>query len=141
LNGEYIKGVMLIFLEVLVNVQGNFNKVIILSFHGDIEKAIIQADYQWLMFYPCYILMRCGMRLKVQEEASTNILQLLNKTTLLFYFRGAYPLSEIAPHCERLKIDFAFFMRAPASVQLFVDQKHFVKTDSVHLHCKGANDA
>jgi hypothetical protein len=53
LTGEYIKGVTLIFLEFLVNVQANFNKVIILSFHGDIEKAIIQADYQWLMFYPC----------------------------------------------------------------------------------------
>ena len=53
LNGEYIKGVTLIFLELLVNVQANFNKVIILSFHGDIEKAIIHADYQWLMFYPC----------------------------------------------------------------------------------------
>jgi hypothetical protein len=53
LNGKYIKGVILIFLEFLVNDQANFNEVIILSFHGEIEKAIIQADYQWLMFYPC----------------------------------------------------------------------------------------
>ncbi len=37
----------------MVNVQANFNEVIRLSFHGDIEKAIVQADYQWLMFYPC----------------------------------------------------------------------------------------
>jgi hypothetical protein len=67
--------------------------------------------------------------------------QLLNETTLLFYFRGAYPLSKIAPHCERLKIEFAFFMKAPAYVQIFVDHKHFVKTDSAHLHCTDANDA
>jgi hypothetical protein len=52
-NGKYIKGVILIFLEFLVNVQGNFNEVIILSFYGNIEQAIEQANYQWLMFYPC----------------------------------------------------------------------------------------
>ena len=53
LNEKYIKGIVLIFLELLVNVQGNLNKIILLSFHGDIEKAIQQAYYQWLMFYPC----------------------------------------------------------------------------------------
>ncbi|TCP21694.1 hypothetical protein EV207_1403 [Scopulibacillus darangshiensis] len=53
LNGKYIKGIVMIFLEFLVNVQGNFNEVILLSFHGEIENAIQQADYQWLMFYPC----------------------------------------------------------------------------------------
>ncbi|MEK3887809.1 hypothetical protein [Bacillus sp. FSL K6-3431] len=53
LNGKYIKGILLIFLEFLVNVKANFNEVIISSFHGDIEAAIMQADYQWLMFYPC----------------------------------------------------------------------------------------
>lgn len=53
LNGIYIKGISLIFLEFLVNVLGNFNQVIISSFHGEIELAIQQADFQWLMFYPC----------------------------------------------------------------------------------------
>jgi hypothetical protein len=53
LNGKYIKGVILIFLEFLVNDQANFNEVIILSFHGEIEKAIIPADDQWFMYYPC----------------------------------------------------------------------------------------
>lgn len=53
LNGKYIKGIVLIILEFLVNVLGNFNKVIILSFQGNIRMAIEQADYQWLMFYPC----------------------------------------------------------------------------------------
>jgi hypothetical protein len=42
-----------VFLEVLINVQANFNEVIISSFHGEIEKAIGQTDYQWLMYYPC----------------------------------------------------------------------------------------
>lgn len=52
LNRKYIKGILLIFLEFLVNVQANFNVVIILIFQGDIEKVIVQTDYQWIMFYP-----------------------------------------------------------------------------------------
>ncbi|QGQ46321.1 hypothetical protein [Metabacillus sediminilitoris] len=53
LNGKVVKGVVILFLEFLVNVQANFNEAIISSFHRDIEKAIEQVDYQWLMFYPC----------------------------------------------------------------------------------------
>lgn len=53
LNGRYIKGFLLIFLEFIINIQSNFNEVIMLSFHGENEKAVLLADYQWLMFYPC----------------------------------------------------------------------------------------
>jgi hypothetical protein len=53
LNGKIIKGLIFIALEFLVNVQANFNEVIISSFQGDIQAAIQQTDYQWLMFYPC----------------------------------------------------------------------------------------
>ena len=53
LNGKFFKGTVFLILEFLINVQSNFNQVIISSFHGGIEKAIEQADYQWLMFYPC----------------------------------------------------------------------------------------
>lgn len=53
LNGKYFKGTVLLILEFLVNVQANFNEVIILSFQGDIQRAIEQTDYGWLMFYPC----------------------------------------------------------------------------------------
>ncbi|MCQ6276332.1 hypothetical protein JMM81_15535 [Bacillus sp. V3B] len=53
LNGKYLKGFLLVFLEFLVNIQANFNEVIMLSFLGDIEQAIVHTDYQWLMFYPC----------------------------------------------------------------------------------------
>jgi hypothetical protein len=53
LNGKLIKGIVFLVLEFVINVQSNFNEVIVLSFHGEIEKAIIQTDYQWLMFYPC----------------------------------------------------------------------------------------
>jgi hypothetical protein len=53
LNKKYIKGIVLLAAEILINVQANFNEVIILSFHGDITTAVQHADYQWLMFYPC----------------------------------------------------------------------------------------
>ncbi|WP_106498423.1 hypothetical protein [Lentibacillus sp. Marseille-P4043] len=53
LNSKYVKGLVLIGLEFLVNVMGNFNTIIVLSFHGRIQEAIEQTNYQWLMFYPC----------------------------------------------------------------------------------------
>ncbi len=53
LNGKYLKGILLIGLEFLINMQSNLNVIIISSFHGEIEKTIQQTNYQWLMFYPC----------------------------------------------------------------------------------------
>ncbi|GIO24850.1 hypothetical protein [Oceanobacillus sp. J11TS1] len=53
LNHRYIKGILFIGLEILINVMGNLNTVIILSFHLKIEEAIAQTNYLWLMFYPC----------------------------------------------------------------------------------------
>lgn len=53
LNHKYIKGILLVTLEFLVNVQSNFNKIIILSFQGDTLSSIEEAKYQWLLFYPC----------------------------------------------------------------------------------------
>ncbi len=53
LNGKYFKGTIFLILEFLINVQANFNQVILLSFHGKIDDAIKHTDYQWLMFYPC----------------------------------------------------------------------------------------
>ncbi|UJL47209.1 hypothetical protein KFZ58_04665 [Virgibacillus sp. NKC19-16] len=53
LNHKYLKGFLLVVLEVLVNVMGNFNRVIVLSFNGQIPEAIEATNYLWLMFYPC----------------------------------------------------------------------------------------
>ena len=65
LNGKYFKGTVLLILEFVVNVQAKFNEIIILSFHGDIENAIVQTNYQWLMFYPCLYFFLCGMLIKM----------------------------------------------------------------------------
>ncbi|MBP2242973.1 TM2 domain-containing membrane protein YozV [Cytobacillus eiseniae] len=53
LNKKYFKGIVLLILEFIINIQANFNQIIIMSFHGEIGEAIKHADYQWLMFYPC----------------------------------------------------------------------------------------
>jgi hypothetical protein len=53
LNKKYVKGIILIALEFLINVNANINTIIVSSFLGLTELAVQQANYQWLMFYPC----------------------------------------------------------------------------------------
>jgi hypothetical protein len=53
LNKNYVKGLLLIFLEFLINLNSSFNQIIMLSFHGEIQEAIRLTNYGWLMFYPC----------------------------------------------------------------------------------------
>jgi hypothetical protein len=53
LNGKYFKGTVFLVLEILINIQSNFNQVIVMSFHREITDAIKHTDYRWLMFYPC----------------------------------------------------------------------------------------
>lgn len=53
LNRKFLKGILFIVLEFVINEQSHFNKLILFSFNGDIEKAIRHTEYQWLMFYPC----------------------------------------------------------------------------------------
>ncbi|MFZ7944261.1 hypothetical protein [Neobacillus sp. 19] len=53
LTGHYIKGVLFVVLEFLMNVNSRFNQAIMYSFLGEIERAEAVINYQWLMFYPC----------------------------------------------------------------------------------------
>ncbi|MFD2046686.1 hypothetical protein ACFSTA_20720 [Ornithinibacillus salinisoli] len=53
LNKKYIKGIIFVTLEFIINVMGNFNRIIVLSFNGQIQEAIEVTNYLWLMFYPC----------------------------------------------------------------------------------------
>jgi hypothetical protein len=53
LNKKYVKGIFLIVLEFLVNVQSNFNIAIVSSFHGKTDTSLEQINLNWLMFYPC----------------------------------------------------------------------------------------
>ncbi len=53
LNKRYIKGIVFIILEVIINVQARLNLAIIPSFHLNFTQAIEVTNYQWIMFYPC----------------------------------------------------------------------------------------
>lgn len=53
LNGRFLKAVVFIILEFLVNMNGNINTAIMASFLGNIDKAIQVTNYQWTLFYPC----------------------------------------------------------------------------------------
>ncbi|MGG1680010.1 hypothetical protein ACIFOT_30470 [Neobacillus sp. NRS-1170] len=53
LMGHYIKGLLLVVLEFVMNVNSHFNQAIMYSFLGEIDKAEAVTNYQWLMFYPC----------------------------------------------------------------------------------------
>lgn len=74
LNEKYYKGTVLLILEIFINIQSNFNRIIPMSFHGEIANAIKYANYQWLMFYPCLYFFSIGMLLKTQEETKPLIL-------------------------------------------------------------------
>ncbi|MGX6442169.1 hypothetical protein ACWM35_02890 [Neobacillus sp. K501] len=50
---DYIKGILFISLEFIINANSKFNSTIMYSFLGEIEKAEANVNYQWLMFYPC----------------------------------------------------------------------------------------
>lgn len=52
-NGDFLKALLFVGLEFLVNVQSKFNIIIIYSFHWNNIEAIKQTNYHWLMFYPC----------------------------------------------------------------------------------------
>lgn len=56
LNKKYVKAFIFIILEIVVNVNGNMNAVIVKSFLLDMENAVGQANYLWLLFYPCIYL-------------------------------------------------------------------------------------
>ncbi|MDY0395570.1 hypothetical protein ACFSMW_18550 [Virgibacillus halophilus] len=53
LNKKYIKGIVFIALEFMINVKGHLNQVIIYGFHGQTHQSMTEANYLWLMFYPC----------------------------------------------------------------------------------------
>jgi len=53
LNRKYVKGLLFIGLEFVVNLKSHLNDLIIWSFQGDTWRAIQATNDQWLMFYPC----------------------------------------------------------------------------------------
>ncbi|USK61755.1 hypothetical protein [Peribacillus asahii] len=71
LNGKFLKRLLLIALEFLINIQSNLNSVIISSFYGRINETVIEVNYQWLMFYPCLYMFGIWDAYKDTEGAIT----------------------------------------------------------------------
>lgn len=53
-NKEYVLGIVLIGLELLINLKSHLNLTILYSFHCDLKRAHDVINYQWGMFYPSF---------------------------------------------------------------------------------------
>jgi len=51
--GDYLIGVLLVILELIVNAKSGLNLSILYSFRGQFQNAVDVADFQWILFYPC----------------------------------------------------------------------------------------
>lgn len=71
LNKKIVKGLVLIFLEFLINVNSHFNLAIRASFLGEIDQAIQVTNFQWLMFYPCVYMFAMWDAFKDAEGESS----------------------------------------------------------------------
>jgi hypothetical protein len=52
-NRDYIIGLLLVVLEIIINVKASLNLAILYSFRGQLLLSSQIVDYQWLLFYPC----------------------------------------------------------------------------------------
>jgi hypothetical protein len=53
LMGHYVKGILFVLLEFVINANSQFNSAIMYSFLGEMDQAYSVLNFQWLMFYPC----------------------------------------------------------------------------------------
>lgn len=56
LTGHYVKGILFVLLEFVINANSQFNLAIMYSFLGEMDKAYAVLNFQWIMFYPCVYL-------------------------------------------------------------------------------------
>lgn len=52
-NRDYVIGLLLFIIEIVVNVNSKLNLAILYSFTGQTSLAVEVVDYQWVLFYPC----------------------------------------------------------------------------------------
>ncbi|PFA66332.1 hypothetical protein CN378_13600 [Bacillus sp. AFS015802] len=68
LVGLWFKGALFVILEIIINVQSNFNLGIMYSFLGETHKSAEVIDYQWLMFYPCLYMFAMWDAYKLADD-------------------------------------------------------------------------
>ncbi|CAN7455547.1 hypothetical protein [Rossellomorea sp. LjRoot5] len=72
LVGLWFKGTLFVLLEIIINIQSNFNLGIMYSFLGETHKAAEIIDYQWLMFYPCLYMFAMWDAYKIADAQKKN---------------------------------------------------------------------
>ncbi len=72
-NKDYLVGLLLVFLEFIINVKANLNMAIIASFRGQYQQSAQVADCQWLLFYPCVYAFSLWHAYNRSIEINTNL--------------------------------------------------------------------
>jgi hypothetical protein len=52
-NGKYVKAIVFIILEFLINLNSHLNVAIFHSWLFDVHQSQQSIDFEWLLFYPC----------------------------------------------------------------------------------------
>jgi len=52
-NRQYLKALIFMLMEFIVNLFGHLNQSIIYSFFWEINRSQSELNYHWIMFYPC----------------------------------------------------------------------------------------
>lgn len=84
LKGRLLKGILFIGLALTINIQSHLNTILLLSFQGMVDEAIKQANYQWLMFYPCLYFFSMWDAYKDADEENSPL------SFLLFVFSAYF---------------------------------------------------
>src|SRR5699024_4229957 len=56
INKKYLKAILFVVLEVIINVRGNVNDIIVKSYLLEMNQAVGDANYPWLLVDPCVYL-------------------------------------------------------------------------------------
>jgi hypothetical protein len=102
LYGNYLKGIIFVLLEFIVNINSNFNLAILYSFQWEIQKAFEVIDFQWLMFYPCLYMFAMWDAYKAASDEQ-------EKFSFLPFVFSAYFVTVglmYSPTCELFGVSF-----------------------------------
>jgi TM2 domain-containing membrane protein YozV len=52
-NHQFLKAILFLLMEFIINIGGHLNQAIIYSFFWEIPLSQAELNYHWIMFYPC----------------------------------------------------------------------------------------
>jgi hypothetical protein len=90
LNGKYLKGILFISLEFVINVRSHFNELIMLSFNGELKTPLTIQNINGLCFIHVFTFLRCGTLLKMQVCRACNLVIFLVILKLMIFSSSIY---------------------------------------------------